>query len=88
MCLRTEDEGMSRQLDDDLAKLATAPAGPLHKALRGLGLPEELDQRIADAIHRRNQIVHHMTEDPRGGDGDGHRGGDGRGRRTGRIGRP
>jgi hypothetical protein len=62
--LRGGQEGLSPQLDDDLAELAGRSAGHRHGALRDLGLPGELDQRIDDAIKRRNRLVHHTVEDP------------------------
>lgn len=38
------------------------PAGPLLKELRRMQLPFELDERISDAIVRRNDLLHHPIE--------------------------
>lgn len=62
--LRAEREGLSPEFGDMLSRLENLPAGALHKALRALDLPKDLDVRIADAIDRRNQIVHHPVENP------------------------
>lgn len=48
---------------DQLAALEAQIAGLLGK-LREQGLPENLERRIDDAIARRNQLVHHIFEDP------------------------
>jgi len=48
----------------ELMKLENMPAGYLLKELRKLDLPEDLCLRIDDAIDRRNELVHHLMEDP------------------------
>jgi hypothetical protein len=50
--------------EQELSRLEHLPARPLLNELRKLDLPGDLDQRISDAIDRRNQLVHHPTEDP------------------------
>ncbi len=46
-----------------IARFERLPAGPLLKELRRLDLPGDLDERIGDAIHRRNNLIHHAIED-------------------------
>ncbi len=48
---------------DELTTLENMPAGYLLKQLRKLDLPDDLCQRISDAINRRNELVHHLIED-------------------------
>jgi hypothetical protein len=62
--VRAESEGLTPELGDELSRLEGLSAGVLHKTLRALELPDDLDARIADAIKRRNQLVHHPMEDP------------------------
>lgn len=62
-------------LPRELSRLDKLTAGGLLGMLRKLGLPEKLDKRIADAVDRRNDLVHRTFEDPElaraiGGDGD------------------
>lgn len=47
-----------------LAQLEHAPAGALFRELKTLDLPADLDRRIADAIDRRNRVIHRAVEDP------------------------
>ncbi|MHB1808124.1 MAG: hypothetical protein ACYCU0_02365 [Solirubrobacteraceae bacterium] len=61
--LRGENEGLTEELAADVEGLERLTAGGLLKQLRKLGLPSDLDVRIADAIDRRNQLVHHLMED-------------------------
>jgi hypothetical protein len=51
-------------LPKELSKLDKLTSGGLLEKLRKLGLPEELDKRIADAVDRRNDLVHRTFEDP------------------------
>jgi hypothetical protein len=62
-------------LPNELSKLDKLTSGGLLEKLRKLGLPGELDKRIADAVGRRNDLVHRTFEDPElaraiGGEGD------------------
>jgi hypothetical protein len=62
-------------LPEELSKLDNLTSGGLLQKLRKLGLPEELDKRIADAVDRRNDLVHRTFEEPElaraiGGEGD------------------
>jgi hypothetical protein len=62
-------------LPNELSKLEKLTSGGLLEKLRKLGLPRELDNRIADAVDRRNDLVHRTFEDPElaraiGGEGD------------------
>jgi len=59
-----EPEIGSEKLDKRLAELRTLTAGKLLGRLRERGLPEDLQRRIDDAVDRRNQLVHHLYEDP------------------------
>lgn len=47
---------------DAIARLERLPAGPLLKELRRMELPDDLDERIGDAIARRNNLFHHPME--------------------------
>lgn len=60
----TNNPPSSSTLGKALRKLDTLTAGGLLNVLRGLGVPEDLERRIKDAIHRRNELVHHTFEDP------------------------
>lgn len=51
-------------LDSKLASIHNKPGGWLLQELRDLELPADLVERIDDVIHRRNQLVHHLLEDP------------------------
>jgi hypothetical protein len=51
-------------LDQELARLEGLTAGLLLRELRRLDLSVDLDERIGDVIDRRNEIVHHLMEDP------------------------
>jgi hypothetical protein len=56
---------LERQVElptDAVARLEGLPAGPLLKELRRMELPDDLDERIGDAITRRNSIFHHPME--------------------------
>jgi hypothetical protein len=61
--LRAERDGQF-PAEQELSRLEHLPAGPLLKELRKLDLPGGLDERIGDAIDRRNQLFHHPVEDP------------------------
>jgi hypothetical protein len=63
-CLLAEREGLTPKLDQKLSRLEERTAGQLHEELRNFDLPEDLDQRIDDAIKRRNAIMHRMVEEP------------------------
>jgi hypothetical protein len=52
------------ELGVELARSDNLTAGQLLARLRDLDLPADLDARVADAIDRRNQLVHHTLEDP------------------------
>ncbi len=58
------DEERRRKLDTELAGLDALTAGDLRRELQKFGLPSDLDERIDDAIKRRNRFVHHLMEDP------------------------
>lgn len=51
-------------LREQVAELETLTAGQLLGRLRERGLPEDLEQRIDDAVSRRNRLVHRPFEDP------------------------
>jgi hypothetical protein len=59
----TDPAGAST-LGQELRQLDKLPAGGLRTVLQRLGVPEDLDQRIKDAIDRRNDLVHRPFEDP------------------------
>src|ERR1700685_4455546 len=61
--LRVERDGAFPSAKE-LARLERAPAGVLFGELQKLDLPADLDQRIADAIDRRNRVIHRPIEDP------------------------
>jgi len=48
---------------DAITRFERLPAGPLLKELRRMELPGDLDERIGDAIARRNNLFHHPMED-------------------------
>jgi len=52
------------KLESELADSDTLTARQLLGRLRNVDLPEELDVRIAEAIRRRNDLVHHTFGDP------------------------
>jgi len=52
------------KLERELTDSDALTAGQLLGRLRNLDLPDELEIRIADAIRRRNNLVHHTFEDP------------------------
>lgn len=54
----------SAELDKELARIGELTGGQLLRELRRLDLPADLDERLGDAIDRRNEIVHHLIEDP------------------------
>jgi hypothetical protein len=54
----------SKELAEELSRLEGLTAGQRLRKLRKLELSPDLDQRIGDAIERRNHIVHHLVEDP------------------------
>ncbi len=60
---RADDEGLVEQLSIDLTRLEKQPAGVLLQRLTALGLSTNLSERVADAIRRRNLLVHHFMED-------------------------
>jgi hypothetical protein len=47
-----------------LSRVEDLTAGQARHELRLLGLPTDLDERIDGAAKRRNQLVHHIVEDP------------------------
>src|ERR1700733_4649646 len=51
-------------LEAQLSEADSLTAGQLMRRLKDLNLPRDLDVRIADAIARRNKLVHHTFEDP------------------------
>jgi TDG/mug DNA glycosylase family protein len=53
-----------KTLGEQVAELETLAAGQLLRRLRERGLPEDLEQRIDDAVSRRNRLIHHPFEDP------------------------
>ena len=65
----------SRRSTKAIAITHKLTGGQLLSELRSHDLPSDLADRIGDAIHRRNQLVHHTYEDPRlakvVGDGEG-----------------
>lgn len=58
------DVAQSAELDKELARIGELTGGQLLRELRRLDLSVDLDERIGDAIDRRNEIVHHLIEDP------------------------
>ncbi|HVQ59577.1 MAG TPA: mismatch-specific DNA-glycosylase [Solirubrobacterales bacterium] len=60
----TKDGIEGKTLGDQVEELQHLTAGQLLHRLREQGLPEDLEQRIDDAITRRNRLVHHLFEDP------------------------
>ena len=57
-------EAGSAALGPKLEVLTKLPGGELLRRLRTFRLPADLAERIDDAIQRRNQLVHHLYEDP------------------------
>jgi TDG/mug DNA glycosylase family protein len=55
---------MSEALGEQVAELERLTAGQILRRLREQGLPGNLERRIAAAVSRRNQLVHHLFEDP------------------------
>jgi hypothetical protein len=62
--LRMEAGATQQEVAGDITRLESTPAGALLSALRELGLEPDLEHRIADAIDRRNGLVHRLYEDP------------------------
>jgi len=60
----TDNPAGASTLGQELRQLDKLPAGGLRTVLQSLGVPEDLDQRIKDAIDRRNDLVHRAFEDP------------------------
>jgi hypothetical protein len=54
----------SLKVDRELTRIGELTGGQLLRELRQLDLPAGLDERLGDAINRRNEIVHHLHEDP------------------------
>jgi double-stranded uracil-DNA glycosylase len=54
-----------KELGEQMTELEILTAGQLLRRLRERGLPQDLERRIDDAVSRRNQLVHHLFEDPR-----------------------
>ncbi len=52
------------ELDAELKRLEGLTAGLRLRELRALDLAPDLDARIGEAIDRRNDLVHHLMEDP------------------------
>lgn len=65
-CLLLEGHAVTPnpKLESQLTDSGALTAGQLLSRLRGLDLPEDLEVRIAEAIRRRNDLVHHTFEDP------------------------
>jgi hypothetical protein len=63
---RNTDEGVTSiwKLEQQLSRLERLTAGQLLHELRNLDLSPDLDERIGDVIDRRNDLVHHLIEDP------------------------
>jgi TDG/mug DNA glycosylase family protein len=60
----SEDVDGGKTLGEQVAELETLTAGQLLGRLRKRGLPKDLERRIDDAVSHRNQVVHHLFEDP------------------------
>jgi hypothetical protein len=58
------EENLGPLLEARLASMSRMTAGQLLREVRRLGLPSDLDDRISAVITRRNDLVHHMYEDP------------------------
>lgn len=56
-------EASASVLERRFSQLNKLSGGELLKQLRALDLPSHLCDRIDDAVHRRNKLVHHMYED-------------------------
>jgi hypothetical protein len=52
------------ELGEELSKLERLTAGGLLRELRKLDLAPDLDKRIGDVIDRRNNLIHHLGNDP------------------------
>lgn len=60
---RAASDGLTKRLEQELATLERKSAGKLLKALREIGIPQDLAERIGELIARRNWLVHHFMED-------------------------
>jgi hypothetical protein len=61
---RAKSGGLTEELSRQIAELERRPAGELLRALRELGIEQELATRIAGVIERRNRLVHGAIADP------------------------
>jgi hypothetical protein len=59
-----ERHGLGDRLRAELARLEKQPAGPTLQRLRDVGMPEDLAERVDDAIDERNWMVHRLLADP------------------------
>jgi hypothetical protein len=56
--------GITRELGAEIAKLERRSAGVLVGRLRELGIAPEVAERLEKVLRQRNDIVHHLLEDP------------------------
>ena len=60
---RAASDGLTKQLQLELATLERKSAGTLLHTLREIGIEPDLAERIRELIEQRNWLVHHFMED-------------------------